>query len=181
MITKFEKYNEGLIEDFHFDEVKKYVQTIIKSGGLHLYNIVPERYFIIATDNDNKVVGGTNTLSKDAAVGIINEFKKNEFIFKIYVEKPKVGAQLYLKTDNKWNIQNINLKDKLNPAKEEEFKYRIDFVYYVGKEKYKTHEFFGSERYFNNYIRKVTSDEKYRKFIGHTKYKNVNGQWIEVD
>lgn len=187
MITKFKKYNEGLVEDFYFVEVKKYIQSVINNGGLRLYDIVPERYFIIATDNDNNSVGGANTLSKETAIGIIEEFKKNEFVFKIYVEKPTLGAQLYSRTNNKWEIKNVDINDKeekrifkYQKKEEEKFKYIIDFENFYGKNKYSSKEFFGTERHFNNYINKIIDNEKYKKYSGHTKYKKEGDKWVEV-
>lgn len=94
--------NEGNIEDFKYDKVKDSIQSSINNGALTLDDISPNRYFIVCFDMWGKNLASVSTLSKSEANEILNNYKNEENIWKIYVEKPTIGAIVYLRKEWGW-------------------------------------------------------------------------------
>jgi hypothetical protein len=98
-----ETYQESNpLDGFKYDVVKKHIQSALNNGNLTLSDISPDRYFIVAIGSFNKYISTSTATNKNTAESIVLDFKNNEEVWKIYVEKPTVGSVVYLRKEWGW-------------------------------------------------------------------------------
>jgi hypothetical protein len=107
MITNFKLYennkiSEGTINDFKYDAVKKQIQLSLNNGSLTLDDISPNKYFIVCFGMFNNYLFSFNVIDKNKALRLIEYYKKDDNIWKIYVEKPTVDALVFLRKEWGW-------------------------------------------------------------------------------
>lgn len=101
-ILKRNKLNEGGIDDFKYDAVKNQVQNAINNNSITLDDISPNKYFIVCFDLYNHHISTISTAYKSEALKLIEYYKNIDDVWKIYVEKPSVGAIVFLRKEWGW-------------------------------------------------------------------------------
>ena len=90
------------IDSFVYDSVKKQIQQAINNGGLNLSDISSDKYFIVCFDMFGSHVSTLSSSDKKEVEGLIKHFKNDEYISKIYIEKPSIGAKVFLRKEWGW-------------------------------------------------------------------------------
>lgn len=126
-IKKKDKLNEGSVDEFHFDNVKKAIQDAINNGSIGLDDISSDKYFIVCFGLFGKHISTVSVSNKQAALDLIDDFKKKDEIWKIYIEKPGVNSMVLMRKEDKWIVK----KDKLNENEENKMDKIIYEAYFV--------------------------------------------------
>ncbi len=108
MINKVKFFKQSLNEDedvlsgFKYDAVKNQLQKAINNNSLSLDEIKPDKYFIVCFGLFNQYISSVRITDKTEALNLISHYKKNDNIWKIYVEKPSVGAVVFIRKEWGW-------------------------------------------------------------------------------
>lgn len=98
----FAQINEGAISDFKYDAVRTQIQKAMENGSLRLEDISPNKYFIVVFGAFNVHMTSLNVSDKFEAIKLINHYKKDDNVWRIYVEKPSVDAKVFLRKEWGW-------------------------------------------------------------------------------
>lgn len=102
IIDIIKSLNEGALNDFKYDAVKNQLQQAINNNSLTLDDISSNKYFIVCFDMFNSHITTFFTTDKSEALKLIKFYKNIDYIWKIYVEKPKVDSIVFLRKEWGW-------------------------------------------------------------------------------
>ena len=90
------------LNNFKYDKVKSQLGLCVQNGSLVLDEINSNTYYILCFDLFGQNICSSHTTDKNTALELIEYYKTNDMVHKIYVEKPTVGAIVFINKEGYW-------------------------------------------------------------------------------